>query len=574
MTQPVTVGFPGPRPVSRPSEPRTLVDLRAAVLADASIPEPRRKAMASALNSFARAVGRPLETLPASPQRLRPHLAAMTPAMARLSRGGWQNVKSLLGAALATTVRDFLPGRLDIELSAEWEDLLTESSATLEGRSLIGRFGRFATLRGVEPSQVDDAFLAAYEEALVARSLETRPVHVIRRTAVVWNRLCQTTACGIRPVTLPSRRVRHAVVWDEVPASLRDEVERWIDFLGRDPFAKRDFRALRPATLRTRRASLVLYLGALAESGLAVSDMTSLRAVVSARQAEVALTVIHRRSGERMTSHLAQVLGTVRIIARHWLRLPQPECDELARLARQIRCPQEGLAPRNEQRLAQLNAPGSKDTIFLMTERITRRVIASGAPTVRGAQAFQTAVLIELFMTTALRIGNVAELCIGETFHLRPDGGIDIKIGPEHIKNRTPFAANLPPRTCRMIRRYITTFRPLLGDASGPWLFPGLRDGTHKSTNAIRDQVTRAMAHIGGVAWNPHLFRHFAAHVLLGRDPRADGIVTRALGHRRSDTTRAHYSGWQTQGAIAFLDTVVEEQRQQARRRAARSGER
>ena len=74
------------------------------------------------------------------------------------------------------------------------------------------------------------------------------------------------------------------------------------------------------------------------------------------------------------------------------------------------------------------------------------------------------------------------------------------------------------------------------------------------------------MAGVAGVAWNPHLFRHLLAHLELSENPGADSLITRALGHKRADTTRAHYSGFQTKAAIRQHDELV------LRRRSAMQG--
>ena len=36
-----------------------------------------------------------------------------------------------------------------------------------------------------------------------------------------------------------------------------------------------------------------------------------------------------------------------------------------------------------------------------------------------------------------------------------------------------------------------------------------------------------------------------------------DGVVTRALGHKRAETTRSHYTGFQTKHAIRQHDALV-----------------
>ena len=140
------------------------------------------------------------------------------------------------------------------------------------------------------------------------------------------------------------------------------------------------------------------------------------------------------------------------MLARHWVRLPHADCEALARLARNLRPLQEGLAPRNEERLAQLNEPRRLDMVLLLPDTLAARVRRAGPPTVTLAQNFQTAVVVELFLMTGLRIANVAELEIGRTLLLRENGGIDILIPRESVKNlytlyRRSAAAGCAPPT-------------------------------------------------------------------------------------------------------------------------------
>lgn len=63
------------------------------------------------------------------------------------------------------------------------------------------------------------------------------------------------------------------------------------------------------------------------------------------------------------------------------------------------------------------------------------------------------------------------------------------------------------------------------------------------------------MARLAGVLWNVPALRHLAAKVLLDENPGNDGVVTRALGHKRADTARQCYSGFATAAAIWPCDT-------------------
>lgn len=544
----------------RPSfhqETLTLAELRGVILADDALPEPRRKAMASAIRTVARMLRRPPESLPACPVQLRPLLAPVTPAMGRLTAGTWSNARSLLAAGLARVIPGFLPQRFDVVPSQGWAQCLEQVRPDRDALFLLGRLARWATVREIEPEQIDQAVFGQYERDLVERSLASEPHVTIRKTIAAWNTAAIRFEWPGGSLERKSKRIRRSLPWTAFPECLRDEVERWADHLGRDPLADRDFRPLRPASIESRLKYVRLYLGALVESGQAPEQMTQLAQVVTIQHARAALRVVYERQGQRPSQHVAGIAGVVLMLARHWLKLPHDECDALRRLARNLRPIQEGLAPRNEQRLEQLQDPRRLDEVLRLPETLAARVRRSGKVTERLAHNFQTAVAIEVFLMTGLRIANVAELSIGQTLILREDGGVAILIPRESVKNRAAFSAELPRPSSQLLREYLKTYRPLLGDASSCWLFPGDQPGTHKTTGALRAQVVKAMEGVAGVAWNPHLFRHLLAQLQLTANPGADGLVTRALGHKRADTTRQHYAGFQTRSAIRLHDELV-----------------
>jgi integrase len=564
-----------PATPGEPSNAPSLATLLARILADAALPERRRTEMASALRSTAKALRRPLETVPASPVELRPLLAGLTPAMARVSAGRWRNVLSLLGAALNHHHGNLLPRRSDLQPSPAWSALLALIEA--EGRHTrfyLARFARHATDKGVEPEAVDGAFLARFAEDLTYRSLDADPARVAREVARAWNRAGETYPSwpSVR-LPVPDNRVRHSLPWEAFPSSLQEDAERWLDHLGRDPLAERDFRPLRPASIEGCRKHLRLYLGALVEAGENPAEMTSLAAVVTPEHARCALRVVWERRGRKATAETAQIASLVISIARHWAGLDSDDIARLGRLAAAMRPNRAGLAERNERRLAQLKDPGRLDEVLTLPERIAGEVRRAGPPTKRLAQEFQTAVAVELFLMTGLRISNVAGLRIGETLLLGHDGSVSIRISAAEVKNRVPLHCDLLAPSATLLRRYLTDYRPLLGDPSSPWLFPGNRPGRPKTEDAFREAVTRAMARRCGVSWHPHPFRHLLAELQLDDNAGADGVVTRALGHKHGDTTRLHYAGFQSARALRLHDELVLRRRasaKPARRRGRR----
>ncbi len=550
-----------PTPVQLSEQPlppsASLAEVRRHILAS-DLPERRRKALASSLNTIARALGRPLETLPAEPIGLRPLLAGLTPAMARLTPGSWRNALSDLGAALAHGRPAMLPRRFDLIPSPGWAELLDGLRPRSQDLFYLGRLARYCTRLGLEPDCVDDALLARYLDDLHHNSLVSDPGRVMREAARAWNAAAARDPEWPRKrLTVPDNRIRYSLPWGSYPASLREEIGRWLDRLGRDPLAPRKVRALRPATITAREQQLALYLGALVETGEDPAKMSCLAAVVTPAHAERVLRVVYGRNGGRITTHLGQLAALALMLARHWLRLADTEIEALRDLSRSARQPSDGLALRNVERLAQLDDAGRLDAVLMLPGDIEARVRRSGPPTIHLARLMQTAAAMEILLNTALRIGNLAELAIGESLRLRQDGGIDILIAAARVKNRMAFSSSLTGASAALVRRYIKDYRPLLGDPSTPWLFPGQRPGTAKTTEALGNQISRAMAELAGVRWNVHAFRHLTAKVLLDENPGNDGVVTRALGHKRVDTARQYYSGFATAAAIRQYDSLL-----------------
>jgi hypothetical protein len=74
----------------------------------------------SAVRTIARLLGAATDDIDADPSRLRRRLETIAPQASGLSRGRWNNIRSLVGKALALA-RPMLPGRQTARLLPEWE---------------------------------------------------------------------------------------------------------------------------------------------------------------------------------------------------------------------------------------------------------------------------------------------------------------------------------------------------------------------------------------------------------------------------------------------------------------------
>ena len=144
-------------PTSRvnPDPVRTLADVVAAVQT-ADLPKQRRQEITSALRTAARAIGKPLERVPAEPRRLQALLSEVSPIALGLSPGRWANVRSLIRAGLAL-VQPMMPGRHITPLSPGWKTLWRQLPRKI--RLPLSRFARFCSVRSIEPEGVTEAIV-------------------------------------------------------------------------------------------------------------------------------------------------------------------------------------------------------------------------------------------------------------------------------------------------------------------------------------------------------------------------------------------------------------------------------
>src|SRR3954453_18110018 len=204
MTTKTTARVPGIRPTM------TLAGLIEQYRADPDLPPRQRQELIAALNTLGRALGKPLQDIPAHPAALRAALKDVSPAMAGVSEGRWRNVLSLLRQALARAGTAVAPGRYREPRSPAWAALLGKLE-DFRARHRLARLSGYCTLTGIEPAQVTDAVMAQFLDALQAQSIKGKPHQVQREAILEWNR-----HAGLRPgwpaqqLSVPDRSRRYA----------------------------------------------------------------------------------------------------------------------------------------------------------------------------------------------------------------------------------------------------------------------------------------------------------------------------------------------------------------------------
>jgi hypothetical protein len=215
-----------------PYEPVSgLADVLAAVR-NADLSERRRQEIASALRTVARALGRDLERVPANPRLLSELLREVAPLAIGVSPRRWNNVRSLVRAALAL-VQPMSPGRHLNDLSADWKQLWQQlSSRRLKMK--LSRFLRFCSVRGIEPEAVTEASFTAYRSYI--DSLLKDPDAVFGGTVYAW-RAARIAIDAWPRASIPVPKGRNwTLPWDRFLASLHQDCISWCyQLTGGDP---------------------------------------------------------------------------------------------------------------------------------------------------------------------------------------------------------------------------------------------------------------------------------------------------------------------------------------------------
>lgn len=545
-----------------------MAQLVAIITADQSLDDRRRGEWVSALRGLGKGLRQPLDRIPTDPALLRPLLANRPAAMAGFSSARWRNIRSLTQAALAHVGKIAIPARSRGALSPAWHALLEPLTAPGDVYRL-GRFGRYCSALGIAPAAVDDTVLDNFLTALEEHSLDSGPARTRREVARAWNRLGETRA-DWPPVrlTVTDHRNHYALAWDRLPASLRADVDAWIDHLaGRDPLAEIDFRPLRPETLRLRRIQIHLLVSALVLQGEDPGVLRTLADVVVPARVTRGLRFFYDRAGGKVSRQMVQIAGTVLAIARHWVKADPATVSALKQMLRRLTPAEQGpgMTERNRARLRPFNDPAVLGRVLALPGTLRDEVLRRGAPSVSLARQLQTAVALDLLIMIPLRMKNLRSLRLGVHLLRNGNGDMTLALPAEELKNRSVYEVPVPRETVRLIDLYVDRYRPLLAAAGSDFLFPGGEDGRGaKSAEGLRTQIQRCLRVRCGIEMHPHLFRHLAAKVLLDHDPGAYGQVQRILGHKTLNTTVKFYAGMEQAAAVASFNAIIENKRQSA----------
>ena len=237
---------------------------------------------------------------------------------------------------------------------------------------------------------------------------------------------------------------------------------------------------------------------------------------------------------------------------------------------------QRGLTQKNRDRLRPFTDPDTRDRLLLLPQQLMQEALRAKRPNRRDAMTAQKAVALEIAQMAPLRAANLVSLEIGRNLIFVGKGRHEyavITMPEAEVKNEIALEYPLPPESTALIKRYITTFLPLLGQPGGKHLFPSPHGGA-KRPHSLGNQIAAVVREATGHRIHLHLLRHFAAMIYLQAYPGAYEAVRRILGHATASAALNAYVGLETAAAARQFDEVVLRHRRLASLRAGQGGRR
>lgn len=140
-------------------------------------------------------------------------------------------------------------------------------------------------------------------------------------------------------------------------------------------------------------------------------------------------------------------------------------------------------------------------------------------------------------------------------------------IPAEDVKNRARLDADLGLVTSSLLRQYIDKHRQHALDAPSSALFPR-RNGEPLDPSHFGEDLKKLVTKEIGLEIHAHLYRHFAAKVILEARPGDYETARRLLGHAKMDTTTGFYAGFNTRAAFKLYGSLLDG----ARKRRGKKG--
>jgi len=521
------------------------------LLTNPSLTETRKRDLRSAVMVFAKVVGQPPSAIPFDLAAIRNRLDAMVPAQAKVTSKRWANVRSDLSAAITASGLVDIIKTSDVKLDSGWAALLRGKDKAIANG--LSRFARWATLRGIRTTEVDNEVMERYFGELETNSLVRNLRGQRRSVAINWNKLVDAST-NLKHVQVPSHRPpSRRISRDKLPAPFRKDVEKYLVWCRvPDPLEEAArARALEPATVRLRRDHIHLTVSAAVAAGIDIKRLTSLARLVEPETYRQLLRQRWTEAGGRFTNYTRDAATTLIVIAGEWVKVSAKQMTQLKELRSKLGGPaRRKFAQKNDALLRRFEDPRLVRQLVQLPDKMWRAARRSLGTRKQSFVDLQTALGIDIELHVPLRPGNLSALRFDKHIYWPQGRGKPALVifNGDETKNDDPLEYELPTALADRLYIFRHEIAPSIIGSVPDALFIS-RSGKPRVQDTVALAMKKAVLKHLGIKMSPHQFRHFGGNLALDDMPGAYEHVSQLLGHRDRDTAPRFYTGKKTRRA-------------------------
>ena len=444
-------------------------------------------------------------------------------------------------------------------LTPAWSDLLL----AVEGKHKLSNMrvlASYASSRGVEPHQVNDALLTDLEIAAKAKMLP-RPVQLIRDIKLIWNVYAgKSPGWPAFELTVVSRRKNPSLPLCALSQSFQQDLAAFMNRSSNGGrFTPRRKGPRSPKTKKDVQQKVLQVVTMLKKRGWAVERLEGLKDLVAKQALDAILEVMWAEGAGAERGHNYNRIRLLKAIAKDWAHCDADILDLLKEAERAFREKNDGMVESNRAKLRAFTDDGNIRRLVNLPSNAVAD-LRPQQPTLGEALVVQSALAVSLLLVAPVRAKNLAAIDITKHIH-RVSDDLCYLVFPEHeVKNHINLEYPLPLGTIDLLDLYLKVYRPLLLKEETSALFIS-RSARQKTEAELGAQIPRFVKEHLGIHLNLHLFRHLAAFIYLKRHPGDYETVRRLLGHKSIRTTTSFYTGLEHRDAFVRFDAIVDSYR-------------
>jgi hypothetical protein len=340
---------------------------------DDSLPAKRRADVCSGVRSLCRAAGLPLESTPADPRHVADKLAGVTPTTARMTKRRFQNCRSHLDAVLEYVGALANRRRNRSTMTLDYRALLAQITDGWKRKKITRFFGVMSSL-GITSDHVDNSAFDAYLDALENSTLKDFRT-IDREARSIWNEMKQMVPGWPGQVVSVPRYTDHYTLPEEAfPDSFWRDLDRYLDSRRRKAPSDLDelltdaellgeaedgHKPIRASTAKLIRYRVLQFASALVIEGvMRAEEISALEILVRPKIVSDGLKFFIRRvGGERRNAQIRGIASDLYVMAKLWVRSPEPDLKKLGSICGKVRRRPDGLPESARRSLAPFADP-------------------------------------------------------------------------------------------------------------------------------------------------------------------------------------------------------------------------